>query len=499
MPFTCPYCDKSFELNDILYYADASESEKKFVMRVSGNTDAEQKPSYSAESTSSATDADIFNYDSIAANQEVNDSLEGDKAEESGDKEEFPLGVLIEDTRIQDFLKDYGEGKYFKFQRTARFYGIRSKDEIGDDQRYGYAENNNGIIPSQIYVPSRSKEHEIVTNPICPHCHCDLPWQYFSTPEQNRHIVALSGCSAAGKTQYITVALADLEKKIMHMNLCNSIELTTCSKWFHDMYIDEFSKTGSLAATNKSRIFPIVLQVTDKENKTHFITFYDCAGEYTNDREYALNRPGFKLADTLMVMVDAAQLFGTSLKEGERLSQGDYINALKPMGFSSDSDLLTRLKQVIVVLTKCDSIIGEGKIIHRFAPGSSIEMISYSSSLECHTNQIDLHSIQLNSNQLVALMSEHGIINVKKRIEDMLNKENINDDNITVFAVSTYSRIGGNSSFEKVKNIDGALFHRLTEPLLFAMYGWGIVKGKGEIVEPPPPGRWERFFHWLRR
>ncbi len=477
MSFTCPYCDESFEMNDILYYADASE--KKFVTRITGDLNTEQSPSASAEIPSSAknTHFDIFSFSSIAQKPEVNESPEGGNAEESENKEKFPLGVLVEDTVIRDFLKDYGEGKFFRFRRTARFYGIRSKDEIGDDQGYGYVQNNNGDIPFEIYVPSRSKEQKRVTHPICPHCHCDLPWKYFNTPEQNRHIVALSGCTAAGKTQYITVALADLiNNKFVRMGLGKSIELTICSKWFHDMYLDDFSSTGGLAATEKSMLFPIILQVTDSNNNTHFITFHDCAGEYTDDAEYALNRPGFRLADTLMVMADAAQLFGASLEEGERCSLGDYLDALKPMYVYHD-DLLPRLQRVIVVLTKCDSIIGPGKIIHELVRGTSTKMISYSSSLECHNNQIDLHTIQLNSDQLVTLMHENSIPSVKDRIVDTLNKERIKQEDITIFAVSTYSRNNGNSSFEKVKEIRGANFHRLVEPLLFAMYDWGIVEG----------------------
>lgn len=491
MSLICPYCDKTFEVNDILFYADATSTQ--FVTRISGALNESQMMPASSENEQSVKKTDLESLLSLSATQPFQsgeDTKQNSEESRPGNDESFPLGELVEDTVIKRFLQDYGEGKNFTFHRTARFYGILPADKIGDDKRYGYVENANGTIPSEIIVPSRSREQRRVTNPICPNCHCDLPWKYFNTPNEFRHVVALAGCTAAGKTQYMTVALSDLLRKFKRMSLGNNIELTMCSKWFQDMYMKDFTSAGGLAATEKTMLFPMLLQVTDKKHRTHFITFHDCAGEYTNDGGYLINRPGFRYADSLMLMVDAAQLFGRGLAEGERTSVGDYVDALEPM--YSYPELLPKLKRVIVVLTKCDTIIGENSIIREYLPGSNIKMISYSSDLSCHENQVNLQIIMLNSSQLIDMMREHGNANFKQTILTSLNKEYLTENDITVFAVSTYTRSTTSGSFKKVDTINGANFHRLIEPLLFAMNQWDIVGGyfPGSEDPPPPHGGW---------
>lgn len=512
MAFVCPYCNEEFEKNEVLFYV---ATERKFIIPANGDKSGE---SYNATATGGSqehvhvTDFGKMRntrHNSLRSSAQAPIETQEEPAAETKENtpiQEIPYGEQIEDSKIKQFLKSYGEGTFFTFKRTARFYAIRKMEEINPEdpksKGYGYIENENqladNVIPNTLIVPSRPRGSQSVTHPICPHCHCDLPVSYFQVSKENRHNVALAGCTAAGKTQFITVALADLQRRFAQMGLGQQASLTECSMWFHEMFLNEFQGAYGIEATKTEyMLFPMMLQVTAKDGTESFITFHDCAGEYADNSDYATNQQGFRLADTLMLMVDAAQMFGQALSDGERKADGDYKKALLPM--RNYRSMVQSLQHVLVLLTKSDTIIGSNKKITETVPFTTIKMGSYVSDLTCHEKKLNLTTISTNSQQLIQVMHDSGYVDFVENVLTDLNKNKDKDQlkELMVFAVSTYSRNVVKNTFEKVNTVDGALFHRLIEPLLYAMYNWGIVEGAWEerIIDPPPPDCWlKRLF-----
>ncbi len=495
----CPYCQKSFAPMEMLFYADPQEGQK-FVTRI-GKTDAEQNISATGgmQAPRKATNFESMRKKSsrsLRGNAEAETEAEESREEDGRAADsDFPLGVSIEDTIAKQALARFGESVTFRFKRTARFYAIcESEEEAENKPGYGYViewEDGEQTIPRRLNVPTRTMNPKL-SHRICPRCHCDIPGRYFTTPTSRMHVAALAGTTASGKTQFITVALADLLTK-QWGNLFpdgRKIQLTECSKWFHDVYLEDWRDDGTVEATQKIPLFPLMLEVEDEQQRTHYITFHDCAGEYARDEDYAGNLPGFEQADTMLLMADSAKLFGRKLNDGELIAPDSFLLGLAPM--REHPAMVQNLRNIIVVLTKCDAIMsGDNPILSQTAQNTTVRLISYESSLECHKGGLDLSRIETNKGQLLKMMRGYGPEDLDMTILKTINKERPKDQqltnsNIGLLAVSTYSATP--DGLKRIRDVDTAVFHRVTEPLLLAMYNWRIIPGMKKQENSAPNG-----------
>ena len=485
MSLVCPYCQKEFEAKDILFYTDVTDSD--FFKQVSGERNVAQTGAVSSagnvsdfRSVTQGTARSSFrSYTSTAPQQEKTSE---EKEEHTGNSETV-LGKSVEDEIATKFLKDFGEGSLFRFQRTAVFYGIKEENEIAeDDTAHGFVEEWEGTeqtIPLVLYVPSRPLDRRRLTERVCPKCHCNIPKDYFNVPEENKHSAALAGCTSAGKTQFITVSLRDLVKETFRVLHLGRIEWTPCSGWFHNLYVKQYeTNEGTMDGTRKEfRLFPLMLRVITENKQTHFVTFYDCAGEYANNQEFASNQTGFRNASVLLLMIDCIQLFPDlkdKLNEGELACKSGYYDATYPL---REYRLCPNLKKAIVVITKSDVIINEGYIHGQTNQNLYDSMTCFGHNMNCHRNTVDLATIQRIHDELNNMLTERGEPEVPEHVADDLS---LSADDVNLLAVSTYCWKGQelvNAPTEETGH------HRITEPLLLAFYEWGILPG--ELKDPP--------------
>lgn len=488
MSLTCPYCHKTFAPEEILFYTDTTTS--NYFRALSSERSV-------AQTGSVVSDGNVTNFTRVrqssvrrgivrsGAVEQTQEAQTAAEAEEKKEDNAFPLGKSVEDLPASEFLKEFGAGSLFRFQRTATFYGIKNHESVSEEEDTGYGyvdkwEDEGNSIPLVLYIPSKKKR---LTERVCPRCHCDIPKDYFTTTADHRHVAALAGCTSAGKTQFITVSLRDLVEASFHSLKLGSIEWTVCSRWFHDLYVQQYtSKDGNMDGTKKEfNLFPLMLRVTTADDQTHFISFIDCSGEYANNMEFAANQRGFEEASILLLMIDCAQLFPdeVELREGELACILNYENATKPL---KEFDLCPNLKNAVIVLTKCDAIIGEkggNTYIHgqtnAYADDS---MACYNRDMTCHRGSIDLATIRRIDTELNAMLDSKGESGLEEKIAKDLN---LSRENVTMLAVSTYCWIG-NELVSKPEEKTG--HHRIVEPILLAMYEWGILPGEEKEYIP---------------
>ncbi len=486
MNLTCPYCQEEFDSLKILFYTEVASS--NFFRPIGSERNVVNTGSIMGGSrvgiSSSRTGLGRRNLlRTNEAKSEEEDAAEGQEPEDKNEENSFPLGKSVEDTTAADFLKRFGAGSLFRFQRTATFYGIRTKEEIPEDSDNGYGyvdkwEDEGEQIPLVLYLPSKNKR---LTERVCPKCHCDIPKDYFTAPVENRHVAALAGCTSAGKTQFITVSLRDLVEASFHSLRLGDIEWTACSKWFHDLYVQQYTeKDGTMDGTKKEfKLFPLMLRVKTPNDETHFISFIDCAGEYANNMEFAANQSGFQDASVLLLMIDCAQLFPdeVNLREGELACILNYENATKPL---KEFNLCPNLSSAVVVLTKCDAIINDDFIHGQTNPYADDSMACYSHDMTCHKGTIDMAMIERIDNELNMMLDAKGEIGLEDRIAKDLN---LPRENVKMLAVSTYFWEAGKLVSKPTEKTG---HHRVVEPLLLSMVQWGILTGEEKEYIPQP-------------
>ncbi len=484
MQLTCPFCGNSFDSMDMLFYADTQNNTFMF------STDAARNVASTApiNVVRQATDMSSVR---AGARGLVRTKAEEEAAKKQAEEEAvkaFPLGDQCDDYVARDFFKPYGEGVSFRFQRTATFYGIKDADyfaeEHEDSKEYGYVESwedREGQIPLTLNVPSRPFNKKNLTKRICPKCHCDIPTKYFITDEDHKHYATLAGCTSAGKTQFMTVALRELNISLSLLGL-GDMTWTECSQWFNQMYVEKYKNTkGMSEATNTSiAIFPLMFSVVDRERRErHFITIYDCAGESAQNADYAANLPGFRRADTMLLMIDSKQFFRDLARDlKEDICELDYTLALRTV---SEFGLCPNVRRIFTVITKCDAILGLPNLIHGdtdngFADG----MLSYEYDMNCHRNRVNLSAMSRIDQELRTMLEYNGFENVADIIKN--NIQNNQEIQVNLMAVSTYVHKGN----RLVCDIDQETgHHRLIEPLLYAMIYWNVLPYKDEPIPSP--------------
>ncbi len=482
----CPFCQDNFDPQEMLFYADAVDY--RFMTPMDTARDATFTAPVTVERQETNVGA-LRSRDSLSLVQKRDKE---EKTEALEEKKAFPLGIQTEDYIAKDKLNIYGAGSTFQFQRIATFYGIRAKETIEtaspeEIKGYGYVskyEDAEEQIPSQLTVPGRAKNRQRLTHRVCPKCHCDIPTGFFITSEDHKHTAALAGSTSAGKTQFITVALRELETSLRNLNL-GTMEWTECSRWFYQLYVDKYITTeGRSEATNPGIvIFPLMFSITRiSTNEKHFVTIYDCAGEYATDSDYASNLEGFETADTLLLMIDSRQFFKDlvhPLGDGEIPCKVDYTKSLETI---SNKNLCQNVERVITVITKCDTILGNPNLIHGAShPGVDDGMLAYEYDMGCHQDGVNIEVIRLLDQELQCMLEKNRQINVKGYIERNVHSKKGTPE-VNFLAVSTYVHRGN----ELVRDVnEEAGHHRLIEPLLYAMTMWEVLDWKEETPEIP--------------
>ena len=486
---TCPFCNQKFKPAEILFYADPAEA--SFFSSVDSGSefqavDASMRRSSHSGGASAGRggrrDRSLFGSD------DDDKPAEEAKADEEEQDKGFPLGVQVNDYVASEFLKKYGDGESFNFKRTAYFYGIKPENEIGEnDTGYGYVISYEGNdkekkIPGMLRVPSR-EENAIIPQRVCPRCHCDIPDDYFLTDEKNKHHVALIGCTSAGKTQYIIVALRELMDQFDSFLRLGDVRITECSRWFLDMYLRQY-ESGQLAATKMKKLFPFMISVNPKNSKeTYYIRFEDCAGEYASEgvaqRMYAANLPSLRDAKTLLMMIDCSQFFSNEvhIRESELKCEAPYGQALRPI---KDYNLYENKEHCVTVITKCDGIFDSEYYIHgrtNEVVNDGMEMVS--TMMNAHRDKVDTGLIDRVENEMINMLMDRGQPNVKREIENDLPGVKVK-----LLPVSTYCLTTSGGRQKLVYDPKKKAGHfRVIEPLLYLLNQWGIVEG----VEKPLP------------
>lgn len=488
----CPYCKKLFAPSEILFYTNLVQKSYFTALGVKEKEDKVNEVGQTRQKTvinkvGAVPAAGLAKKDTVTVNEETPKQKEEVK---------IPLGVQTDDTVAEETMKKYGGGKDFNFKRTATFYGIKNEEEIVNGEKgYGfvctYEEGENVRVPKLLVIKNEDGSQSRITQRVCPQCHCDIPNGYFACKKENIHEVALAGCTAAGKTQYMTVALRELLTQFEQTLHLGSISLTDCSKWFYDMFVSMFVKLRGMPSTEMKELFPFILRVkgTNSEDE-HFVIFNDCAGEYAADsadaKKYAVNLKSFQNAETLLLMIDCSQFFPDDvvLGEGEKPCTMPYKKALAPL---TEYALLGNLKEVLIVLTKCDGIFDKDEYIHGQQSADvndGMEMVS--TDMTAHKDAVDTGLINRVESELLVILEKHGEKDIKRNISRDISKP------IKILGVSTYIKSMDPTKKRLILTNDPTQqvgHFRLTEPLLYMFFRMGIVPGEEkpqQVSEPEP-------------
>lgn len=347
-------------------------------------------------------------------------------------------------------------------------------------------------VPKVLKVWDKEREGYVsVTGRACPKCHCLIPEDFYSVSSSRRHIVALSGCTSAGKTQFMLVALHDLMKLGRSLQLC-SIEIADCSKIFYKSVLSEYEERGGTDATNvATRMFPILFRVraADKNIPDSWVSLYDCAGEYARDSDYALNQEGLKRATELLLLVDPHQVMDGVKRSDNNTNCTEFVeNAL--IQFQKYESLGKELKHITAVLTKFDLILDTEGMQKDFPrdTGAGDGMLITTHDMGVHKEAVNRKVLETISKQLLTQEQLSGLL---PEIQKHAGGNQVDEENILLLGCSTFTWTS-DGRLERKKDTDGkwqldgseADRHRVIEPLLAVLSNIEAVAVKGTDDEP---------------
>lgn len=493
---TCPYCFEDFETKDILFCADPSEDFASLAEKDMFNSDSGVNLSFSGTKAGLKNNGQKNKQKTISLFGDP-EPVEEEKVEAESTEPEFPLGENVEDTVAEEFMLRYGRGGLFKYTRSAVFYRIKAQSECSEaDKTSGWVDSLEGEdeekgIPGTLFVPSRPETSRTISKRVCPKCHCDIPDEYFLADEGNIHHVALAGCSASGKTQYIIIAIRELMNMFSNLNL-GTVSLTNFSKQFHKLYLDQYTKNGGrLNATPMDyRIFPFMLKVSPENGNVYYLIFHDVAGEYARVSDetltYLLNKTAFRKADSIMAMFDCAQFCHGDSNITEDRCNEEYLAALRPLG--KYGQLREKLKTGVAVITKCDGIFGRQEYIHGSISAEVNDgMVMVSEDMSTHRNSLNTTVIDSVEAEILAVLDRCMGLEPENGIKQHMMKILKNCIDLRVLPVSTYVRKSDdNGSVKLVKDEKAITGHfRLIEPILYLMCKLEMIPGVDKGLTNP--------------
>jgi len=337
----------------------------------------------------------------------------------------------------------------------------------------------------------QSKESHRIPLRACPSCHCDLPQQFGTLKTYH---VAMFGGRAAGKTAYLVNLFQQLSYQL-GVNDLGSVDLASESKAFLEPMIQDYERDGTTRPTPAdSGLLPILCHYRNKGDEA-FITFYDIAGEGTDNPAYMANHKGIANSEALMLMVDpnmfvAGAFFSewnANHQEGDyHLDGGDCCKVPLDSFLHQAGELCheysDNIKYVICVITKVDMMLESDA---KFFGSGDIEIVT--DVKDKHRQAISIPVIKRVNDNLNVYMEKKHHVRLKEKLRDTFGP----DVKINILGVSTSTLDAENTGHGEIhfkpssSPMDSK--HRIIEPFLMVLMYLGLVNVR------MPDGRTVKF------
>jgi len=313
----CPFCGKSFEYKDLLFFGEMKAS--------GGSAYVQDDQNQSVTATMSTDMFNMFNFDDVSSVPSMEEAQE-----ETAAAADDIYGVWRDDDVYNEYIKRYHGSKDIRKSRFAvRWSADEASHGIGKVSRW--LDPNTKQIPFAIALCDEdmkkyAKDAEIrtLTRIMCPSCHCEIKVQYLGAPEANCHTAVLVGGKRCGKTQYRIAMMQNLRRFLAtEYGLCDKIELFSASNEFYKVEEEEFRGAYMPGATPIKLLFPLVFEVCPVHNRDdrRYVSLYDLPGEVFGSEEenedaagnadaisFLMENQGIAQADSALFIIDAAQL-----------------------------------------------------------------------------------------------------------------------------------------------------------------------------------------------
>lgn len=490
----CPYCGKTFPLRAMEFLL--SNGENPFTPIVSEEKETDTKTEFTGRSRTNT---------SLSA-EDAAPAAEIDDRKSMPETQEYGVSNAV-DVIGYRFMRSYGEGVIFRFNRRGTFYKIGTREQARRDHRYGFIDEDNpgswdGDAPQQLCVYVDDETTQRITSRLCPHCHCDLPAGYYACPPERKHIIVLAGGSSSGKTQFITFAMHCLSEELGTLDL-GSARLESCSDWFRDLYLKQIKRqeavsrakegegsdakkdkhSGPDATKKEYSLLPFLISVTPRGGERAFVTIHDVPGEYATNDNVAVNKECFQQAELILLMIDSSYLFSTYAEIGNALQcKQEPKSALSVF---KQYTLCPNCKGIIAVLTKIDTIInvkeGARPIIHGDMEGLHNGMYLYKHDMLVHRGAVNRYILRRIDEEISTRVL--SIVRAQMR-QDLADTFDVSGSATPISFLGVSTLVNRDGEFSLDPDATGGR-HRLIEPLLKAFADLGILPAKDEEPEGP--------------
>ena len=315
----------------------------------------------------------------------------------------------------------------------------------------------------------------------CPHCHCELP-QLFGALKT--YHVAMFGGRAAGKTAYLVNLFQQLTAQLSENNL-GSVTLEKESAGFLDPMINDYEQTGTTRPTPaEGGLLPILCHYKNGNDEA-FITFYDIAGEGTNDPAYMANHEGIKNCEALMLMIDpnmfvggafATAWYANHLSGMDRYGEGgdccrDPLDKFLTEAGSLCHEYSDKIRYIICVVTKMDMLL---EAHQKYFAAGDIEITRDIGN--AHFDGVNLQTLRRVHDNIGLYMQKNYHIDLKQKILDAFGS----DMRVNLLGVSTSTLSRGEGGGFKFEPRSAAVDrkHRIIEPFLIVLMRFGLIDAK---------------------
>lgn len=511
----CPICGKEFAFEDVLFFGTRNAMGSKSMKKPGVATRVDTQKS--AGMTFAMSGGGFFGAP-LTAKPQVEQKTEPEVVPEAEHKSDLCIAEWAEDAIHAKFMKDsgfwHGEDEASVGKKTERFivHWSMEKCEKGIAKASIMAKNAN--VPTTVTLSdedcAKYGKGSLLTDAMCPHCHCAIDPTYFSIPNQNCHIISLIGYPSCGKTEFKLALVEELSKLEDVFELCDSVELTVDSKKMTNSEGEAF-KDGEAEATDPEKlVFPVVFMVKNKEDDSmHLISLCDMPGEFYRDyldgmKEKLAANESLKKCDAAIMMIGASQLFpivehDRKTVRVENTQTGESKDVLvdvqyvpkengktpyitDPMKNFDKYEVCKEVKYLALVVTKGDLLIGKvGRgIADRGGNDPLLRQMKICKSDESsdHKSQVNVHVInQVDIETMRSIRKSATYVN-KNAIKDEICKKvkgELKPENIRAFVISTLRRPNPEKAEFYVMDNSAYPRHRILEPLLFLLAEWGAV------------------------
>ncbi len=530
----CPICGKEFAFEDVLFFGTRSAAGTKTAKTQLGN--AMRMNASKGMSMSFDMNGGGFFGGKTPAKPPVEQKVEEPEvAVETESESDMRMAEWAEDAIHAQFMKDsgfwHGEDEASAGKKTERFIVHWSLEKCEKGIAKASIMTDNAKVPTTVTLCEEDQakygKGSLLTEAMCPNCHCSIDPTYFSIPDKNCHIVSLIGYPSCGKTEFKLAVVEELAKLEDIFELCDTVELTIDSKKMTNSEGEAF-KDGEAEATNPEKlVFPVVFMLKNKKDDSmHLVTLCDMPGEFYRDaidgmKEKLAANESLKECDAAILMLGASQLFSIVEHDQKKViiedrgtGESKIVNVpsqyvpkengktpyiTDPLKFFDKYQVCKNVKYLSLVVTKGDLLIGqEGRGI---APGGSNDpllkqlKICKSDESEDHKAQVNVQTINQVDIETMRSIRKSATYENKNEIKSEICKKikgELKPENIRAFVISTLRRPDPQKvEFYVVDNSEYPR-HRILEPLLYLLAQWGAVPrtniawGPGSNGNPSP-------------